>query len=266
MSLTFFYKTRRKAKSGKIRGQQISSYLNAKQNPVEGYHDDVCVYVKSRPPTDWYPERSYVGVVDSYPLLKWVDDNPHFGVIAISKVAHDYMSKKLKRDDIYLIPEHHCNFNREINPCRDVKTVGYIGNKNGSLFPKNIKEMFAKEGFDCKIVTDYRTREQVVDFYKSIDIQVISQRKRRMRQSRLKNPLKIANASSFGVPTIAFPEPHSVAEFKGYFIEVNSISRMIASCVMLRDSKNCYNDMASKAIEKAEDYHISKIAELYLQL
>ena len=267
-NLTFFYRTKRKAKSGKIRGQQISSYLNAKQNPtdVDEYHDDVCVYVKSYPPKDWHPENSYVDVVDSYRLLKWVKDNPQFGVIAISKVAHDYMSKKLKRDDVRLIPEHHCNFNREINPSRPVKTVGYIGNSNGSLFPDNIKELFAEEGFDCKIVTNYRNREHVVNFYKSIDIQVIRQRKRNIRQSRLKNPLKITNAGSFGVPTVAFPEPHSVAEFKGCFIEVHSISEMLASCVMLRDSKGCYDDMSGKALERAENYHISKIAELYLQL
>lgn len=274
-NLTFFYSRHRKAVSGKIRGRQVGEYLGAKLNPSDRFERDVCVYVKSFPPEE-FPERSYIDIIDSKNLVSWIDNHPQMGVIAISEVGQEFLSMKLKRKDVYLIPEHHCNFERKIRPNREVKTVGYMGNKNGSIFTDDeivsrrktiadITERFTGIGLDFKFVTEYSTRQDVIDFYDSIDIQVTYRRRKQKQISKLNNPLKIANAGSFGIPTVAYPEVVS-REYNGGFIEVESINDMIAQCKKLKDDKTFYEDISGKALEKSERYHISKIAPLYMEL
>jgi hypothetical protein len=272
---TFFHNTNRKAVSGKIRGVQIGNYLGAKLNPESGYEDDVCIYVKRLPPK-YIPKCAYIDIIDSMFLVNWTSNHPEIGVIAISEVGQEYLSQKLKRKDVYLIPEHHCNFEREIRPDRKVTTVGYMGTQNGSIFTDgeidsrrkviaDIKKQFKQIGLNFKFITRYRRREDVVNFYKSIDIQVTYRRRKQIRVAKLKNPLKLANAGSFGIPTVAYPEITS-REFKDGFIEVNSIGEMITQCERLKNDKTLYEDISGKALEKSENYHISKIASLYNNL
>jgi hypothetical protein len=274
-NLTFFYSRHRKAVSGKIRGIQVGEYLGAKLNPSDGFENDTCIYVKSFP-LEGFPERSYVDVVDSKAPIHWLANNPRSGVIAISEVGQDYISAKLKRTDVYLIPEHHCNFERIRRPDRDIATVGYIGNMNGSIFTDgeivsrrktiaDITKQFAEISLDFKFVRQYPTRQDVIDFYNSIDIQVTYRRRKQKQISKLNNPLKIANAGSFGIPTVAYPELVS-REYKGGFIEVESINDMIAQCKKLKDDKTFYEDISGKALEKSERYHISNVAPLYMEL
>ena len=273
--LTFFYSRHRKAVSGKIRGMQVGTYLDAKLNPTEGYENDVCIYVKSFPP-DGFPERSFVDVIDSKNLVSWIANNPRSGVIAISEVGQEYLSRKLRRSDVYLIPEHHCNFNRESRVNKEVKSVGYMGNKNGSIFTDDnivsrrktidyITKRFADIGLDFKFITSYPKREDVIDFYKSIDIQVTYRRRKQQQIASLNNPLKLTNAGSFGIPSVAYPES-TAREWGGCFVEAESISEMLLQCKKLKEDKAFYEDMAGKALEKSENYHISKIAPLYMEL
>ena len=273
--LTFLYETHSRAVSGEIRGRQAGAYLGAKLNPSDGYKNDTCVYVKRLPPND-FPEHSYVDVVDSKNLVHWVHANRRAGVIAISKVGQEYLSQKLNRKDVYLIPEHHCNFEHTLRRDRNVTTVGYIGNKNGSIFTdgeiisrgktiSDITKRFAEVGLDFKFVTTYSKRQDVIDFYNSIDIQVTYRRRKQRNIAKLNNPLKLANAGSFGIPTVAYPEVVSL-EYKDCFIEVESIDEMIVQCKKLKEDKTFYSDMAGKALERSESYHISKVAPLYYDL
>jgi len=182
----------------------------------------------------------------------------------------------LNRKDVYLIPEHHCNFGRELRDNKDVLTVGYMGNKNGSIFTdedivsrkktiNDITKRFSEIGLDFKFITHYPKREDVIEFYKSIDIQVLYKRRKQNQISKLNNPLKLTNAGSFGIPSVAYPEPTS-QEWKGCFVEAESISEILLQCKRLKEDKTLYEDMAGKAIEKSENYHISKIAPLYMEL
>ena len=274
-NLTFFYK--HNVPSGKIRGQQICEYLGAKEHLIDGYENDTCIYVKHIPPKD-FPEHSYIDIVDSKNLVNWANENPRIGVIAISKTAKTYLMQKLKRDDIHLIPEHHCNFERKLRTRKDVTTVGYIGARTGSSFPADIKERFAEIGLDFKYFVHkfnmpgqsqpltYETRESVVDFYNTIDIQVMGKYIRHKAIIKLKNPLKLANAGSFGIPTVAYPELNFIEEFKDCFVEAKTIDEMILQCEILKNNREFYKEMSDKALSRSQRYHISKIAPLYYEL
>ena len=97
-ALTFFRKNRRDG-SGKIRGQQVAEYLGAKLNPESGYEDDVCIYVKMQPPED-FPRHSYLDVIDGKQRVRWLLGHPRIGVIACSKSGHDYLTRRLGREDV----------------------------------------------------------------------------------------------------------------------------------------------------------------------
>ena len=264
-NFTFFYSENKKAISGEIRGRQIASCLNGKTNPKNGYEDDICIYAKCLPPDD-FPNRTYVDIVDSRNLVNWVMDRPNVGVIAISKTAQNYLFRKLNRSDIHLIPEHHCNFEREQRPDREVTTVGYIGCRTGSAFPVDIKKRFAEVGLDFKYNRAYKTRFDVIDFYKSIDIQIMHKYVRHKAIINLKNPLKLANAGSFGIPSVAYPENNFIEEFGGCFIEAKTIDEMVQQCKNLKENKALYQDTSEKAFMRAQEYHIDKIAPLYYGL
>ena len=77
--------------------------------------------------------------------------------------------------------------------------------------------------------------------------------------------LKLANASSFGIPTVAFPEEVFVNEFDGCFVPVHTPEELIRGVRELMDI-SVYNDLAEKSRDRSEKYHIEHIAELYQQL
>jgi len=82
----------------------------------------------------------------------------------------------------------------------------------------------------------------------------------------LKNPLKLSNAGSFGIPTVAFPEENFVAEFDKCFLPANTVDEVVDSVYQLKTDQSLYNAMVSMARERAECYHISKVAEYYRKL
>jgi len=125
MNLSFF--TDNKSGSGKIRGEQIANYLGVKLNPTEGYENDICIYVKSQPPENF--SNVYLDIVDGKERIGWIKRHPEVGIISISKLSQEYLADILNRKDIYLIPQHHCNFERKQRKPREVRVVGYIGGK-----------------------------------------------------------------------------------------------------------------------------------------
>jgi len=260
MQLSFFYK--RTQPSGKIRGQQIADYLIAKHNPENGYENDVCIHVKKLMP-ETYPKNTFIDIIDSRTLVHWVAAHPDVGVIAISKTAQKYLKKKLGRQDVHFIPEHHCNFENIRRKPRKVTTVGYMGCRTGSVFPEDMEERFAKIGLKFIYTRHYPTRQDVVDFYKTIDIQVMHKYNRSSAIWMLKNPLKLANAGSFGIPSVAYPEANFLEEFKDCFIEAETFDEMINQCRKLTENETFYQAVATKALARSRNYHIDKIAPLY---
>jgi len=257
--MIFFYS--KKVGSGIIRGMQVADYIGAGKNPVNGHENNVCIYVKTQPPEN-FPKQSYIDVLDGYGLVSWVKRHPKIGVIAASKVAQEYLSEELKRTDIKLVQQHHCNYEQGQRPEREITTVGYIGSKNGlkELQPIKLKTALTGKGLKFKAKTKFIGRGDVIAFYKSIDIQVAFRPEYYL--SSLKTPLKLCNAGSFGIPTVAYPEKSYVREFSGCFVPVKSTQEIVENCSRLKDNVY-YNTMASKALAQSERYHIDHIAEQY---
>ena len=262
MNISFFTKG---GGSGKIRGEQIAKHLGAKLNPKRGFENDICIYVKIAPPKN-YPKRTYIDVIEDSLGLRWVQFHPKVGIIASSVSIRDYLTCELNRNDIVLIPQHHCNFERIKRTRKKVTTAGIIGNKHSFQYSLDeLEKKLDKIGMKLKtlIKPKFKDRQEVVDFYKDIDIQLIW---RPEIDDVLKNPLKLVNAMSFGIPTVAYPERNFVVELENYFIKPISISLMITSIDDLKHDSEFYNAWVGIGLQKAEEYHIDNIAKLYKKL
>jgi len=250
--------------SGEIRGRQIATYLKAKLSPKQGYENDVCIYVKCVPPPN-YPKKTYIDVLEDSMGLRWVKTHPEVGIIASSKSIYNHLSKELP-NKIILIPQHHCNFEREIRLRRKVEIVGIIGNDASFQFPLGEFEA-SLNLIGLKLLTfikkKFKYREEVVDFYKRIDIQVVW---RPNSDGVLRNPLKLVNAMSYGIPTVAYPETDFVEELGDYFIPATTIDKLLFGIQWFKDNEEIYNSWSKNIFKKAEEYHIENISKLYLNL
>lgn len=245
--------------SGEIRGRQIAEHLGARLNPTEGFENDVCIYVKRKPPED-YPKRSYLDILDASARLGWLTKHPDIGVIASSLSALAYLQKTLgvERDVVY-IPQHHCNFGRfQVSPWTGKPSLGVVGGK--ASMPDDLAERFGVKRYGGK------TRGDVVAAYMQIDIQVIWRSIAGLRHAPLKNALKIVNAASFGIPTIALPEP-GYEDMAGYYWPAETEVELGMRLEELKDSRaEWLVDKAADCHAKAEEYHIEHIAKRYLDL
>ena len=248
-----------------IRGEQISEYLGAKLNPESGYENDVCVYVKpgmnkQGKPFDTFVEKTYIDMIDNDHYMRWLSARPRLSGIISSKYSYDILKTELK-DRITFIPQHHCNFDRLERDRKEITTVGIIG--TSAAFQHPIDDMRKRlERIGLRLLTnfDFTTREDVVNFYKNTDIQIIWF----YAQLFFKTPLKIINAASFGIPTVGFPH-ESYKEVKGYYIPAKTIDELVAEVEKLKNPEN-YKEATKNLVEMAEKYHISKIAKMYEDL
>lgn len=250
--------------AGIIRGEQVASYLGAKLNPLSDFENDVCVYIKCVPPEN-YPKKTYIDVVEDSEGLRWVKDHPDVGIIASSKSIYEHFDGILTNHLVF-IPQHHCNFEKVVRTRDKVEIAGIIGNKAAFQHPlEDLEKKLNKIGIELKTLIQKRfdSREEVVEFYKQIDIQIIW---RPNSDGIIRNPLKLTNACSFGIPTVAYPEENFMAEYESYFIPVTTIDEMIEKIKQLKDERDYYDNYAFAGLFKAETYHISNIAKLYLTL
>jgi len=275
-----FFRTR--GGSGYIRGTQMARYLGGKDNPVEDYENDLCIYVKVVPPHRYCPKVTpkhvYSDVDDSYKAAIFLETHPEWGVIAISITAQEYLNKKLKRDDVVFIPHQHCNFERRVRPPREVKRVGIIGCKSSFQYPaddfrKEVKKLGMELVYEEDYWNTYRSDEKqemrlnVADFYHSLDVQVVWRPKPAYQKlAPFANPNKMGNSASFGIPTVSFPEESYVREFEGCFLPANTIDEMLEWLRQLKTDPHLYEDIAQKNLARAEEYHIDNIAKRYLAL
>ena len=197
--------------------------------------------------------------------LRWVKNYPEVGIIASSKSIYEYIKEKLP-NKVVLIPQHHCNFDREVVDKVQLDTVGIIGNQASFQYPiEEFKRRINNMGLELKtlIKKRFNNRQEVVDFYEQIDLQVIW---RPESDGVLRNPLKLVNAMSYGIPTIAYPETNFVAELQEYFLPAKTIEGLINGVKWFRDNLRFYQSWRKNVVEKAEDYHIDNISKLYLKL
>jgi len=259
MNYSFFYAP---GTAGYVRGEQMAEVLGGKKNPTSGFENDICIYVKVIPEN--YPKHSYADVDDSTKLAKWLETHKDIGIIATSENTKEYLIKKLDRE-VTVIPHAHCNYERWTRPDREIKTVGVIGSKTSFQGDTDeFAERLKKIGLDFVYEKEYwntykNNRLKVCEFHKQVDIQVCW--RPYMFAREFKNPNKLVNAGSFGIPTIAYGEEG----FKGWygkFIEVNSIDEMVGKCRELKD-KALYKTYSDLAVKKAEENHLDNIVKLY---
>lgn len=258
--------------SGTIRGVQVASRLGADVNPTFVSSDDICICVKSF----FYDEmvakikHIYVDTVDSYACTPWLREHPSVDVIAISRLAAVFYQENLSCRDVRFIREHHCNFERKRKQLSKIKTVGYIGeDENFTLKFAMVKDAMSFLGVDFVRCNSFASREEVCNFYQNIDVQLTYRKDTNdygEATAILKNPLKLANAGSFGVPTIAYPEATYIDEWKDCFMEATNIDAITYWVDRLLRDDDLYHRQSDIAFEKAEHYHIDNVIPLYQQL
>jgi len=252
---------------GEIRGIQMADRLGGRFNPEDGYEGDVCIYILGHCPTR-EPWRAFHDVIDcGIPRLKRVNCMTQGPVIAVSEeqltVLPDYFGTR----PLYLIPQHHCNFDNETRPDRPVRTVGCIGGDSAIQWPHHAVDRLMKEiGMEWRFSSDYSRRHKVVRFYRGLDIQVSFRPTHTRDLVRHMNPLKLSNAGSFGIPTVAFPEPAYTREWTNECLWAENMGEVVAQVRRLRDEPALYEEMSARVREKAKGYHIERIAGLYRAL
>lgn len=259
--------------SGDIRGKQIAAYLGAPCD-VKCEQGDIFVAVKSVV-MDALEARKivksiWIDVVDGYGLIDHLMEFPWMKAIAISDMAYRFIRNRVE-NEMVVIPEHHCNFNNETRPQdREVHVVGaacYPGNFD--LDPTEVRNALAYIGLDFQIKTEFKSQQDVIDFYKNMDIQLCFRKFRgiEMREPpELKNPLKLENAGSFMIPTVSYPEPNFMHEFGCGFLPARSLNGIVEQCRDLKEDKTLYQEVSGSAHAKAQEFHIDKIAPLYREL
>ena len=256
--------------SSMTRGEQIANYIGAKLNPTDGYQKDICIYVKPpyKPGEDFLFEgkKSYLDICDAPVFIDLLKKHPEVTVISCSDFMFEILTKTLP-NKVINIPEHHCNFERHKRSRKEITTVGCISASTGLFkhIPQDLKEQLSERGMDFIECPRMFTRQDVVNFYLSIDIQIIWRPYIDASKNNLRNPLKIVNAASFGIPTIMYEEK-SAEEMEGCYIPVRSLDEFFVKLDELRSDPNLYNQYAKRCTEKSEDYHIDNIAKLYLNL
>lgn len=244
-----------------IRGEQVTEYTGGKYNPKSGYDQDICIYLKPKT-LDHIKDGSYVDFSDCEEyLIKLLQDRPKIKVIVSSLASLEFLKEKLQ-NKLFLIPEHHCNFDRVVRTRKEINTVGFIGTPRSFTYPlPDITKRLGKIGFKFITNSNYKNRQDVIDFYQQIDLQIVWYIN---DNSPFKHPTKFINAASFGIPTIA-NWLLGYREWEDNYVPVNSIDEMMAEVKKMKN-KDYYDLWSRKIIKAAEAYHIENIAKLYKQL
>lgn len=254
---------------GEIRGRQMADYFHGKINPESGYENDVCVYIlgsHSREKPE--PKYAYYDVIDcGFGRLSRIRAMTKGDIIAVSEVQYKELVKYYRGRKIYMIPQHHCNFNNELRPEKPVKVVGCIGGRSAVQWPhEEVGKMLEDVGLEWIFEEHYSKRRYAIEFYRKIDIQ-ISYRPEHPRGIILHmNPLKLSNAGSFGIPTVAFPEPAYTESWKNECLWGDTIQDLVKQAKRLADDQELYNEYSHRVLERAKPYHIDNIAKLYMEL
>ena len=244
---------RRGGGSGLIRGTQIARHFKARLNPEWTYENDVHVWVKQQPPEP-LPPNSYLDILDASERVSWLLKHPECGVIASSKTGYDYLRNKLNRDDIHFIPQHHCNFERVRRNNNGINVAGVVGGLGAIQCDLDeLKQTLDDLGLEFRWLQRFDNVKNIVDFYQNIDVQIVW----RKQDRPLKNPLKIINALSFGIPTVGYPEI-AYQDVEGYYWPDRSMTELRDNIELLRRGFD-----ADLLASNAEEYHIEHIAKLY---
>jgi hypothetical protein len=246
--------------SSRIRGEEIAEFLGCQLN-VKG--EGVNVHVKPAG-LSRVQDGDWVDFLDGEFLIEMLKKRPRVKVIAASKCSYDVLRQELK-NEMVLIPQQHINWNREKRVGDGIVAAGYIGSPSPYAFKhyEEIGKEINKLGLEFKACFDFKTKQDSINFYKSIDIMVIGAWDLG-DPSPHKIPTKIINAASFGIPTVAFPL-NAYQEIEGNYLKANNMQELIAGVKTLMD-EGFYHEFSERIRKFSEAYHISKIAKMYQEL
>lgn len=251
--------------SSRVRGREIADYLGAEYSENGKAKFDIRIYIKPKS-LDLIQDGDYIDLLDRAYLNTQLKKRPKIKLIAMSKVHYDYLRKELD-NKIFYIPHHHINFEDR----KRVKNKSLVGGMIGKPTPPDyailnrIKSQLSKIGVNFKECFHYRTRQDMLDFYAQIDFQVVWFPEQSVEYDCFyRHPTKIANAASFGIPTIA-QNILGYQEFEGNYLVAKSFKEIAKKADKLKDD-SYYNELSQRLIEKAKEYHISEIAKLYRKL
>ena len=253
--------------SSRVRGEEIVEYLGGRFNPTQGSENDVRIHVK--------PYRSYafarikdgdfVDFLDSQGgCVDFLKHRPKVKIIAASQRSYDFLRENMPNETIIFIPSHHINIERLRRNRKKMTTAGFIGSPSPQTSKEyeDIRLALKKIGVDLITCFNYKTREDAINLYKQTDIFVIGYCGGGDVPHKI--PTKIINATSFGIPTVAYPL-QGYQEIEGHYVPVHNISEMIAEVEKFKDP-DYYALWPDKLIDMSEKYHISKVADLYRKL
>jgi len=250
--------------SGETRGAQIAEYIGAKLNPKE--RGDLCIFVKGFR-MELAKDRDYVDFSDEKfeDLAPKLIAKPKINVIAHSLYAYEFLKPKLP-NKVVLIPQQHINWENEERIKNNPLVGGYIGRpSNVSVEIQNeIKKTLKKIGIEFIVSFEWTTRQDAIDFYKSIDVLVLGGYGKLPSDLWQITPTKMINAASFGIPSIAFMRV-GYKEWEGYYTQFKTMDDLIVEVKRLEDKKY-YQEYSDRIKEQAKQYHISTIAEIYRAL
>jgi hypothetical protein len=246
--------------SSRVRGEEMAEYLGCQLN-VSG--DGVNVFVKPAG-LNYVKDGDWVDILDGKNLIPYLKKRPKVKVIAASKTSFNVLKQELK-NEIVLIPQQHINWERKKHIASEIKNVGYIGSVSPYALKHygEISEKIIKNGLNFKLCFNFKTKEDSLNFYENIDIMIIGAWDLG-DPGPFKIPTKIINAASFGVPTVAYPI-QCYEEIDEYYLKANNMEELLTQVEKLRD-KTFYNEVSARIIGKAEEYHISHIANMYREL
>jgi hypothetical protein len=246
-----------------IRVYQVAEYLGAKVEPKSGYEEDVCIFVKKLP-IDNSLKYAYEDIGDETRHYRWLRNNKHVGIIAHSLSCKEYAESQIGRE-VKWFPQHHCNYENKTRQRKEIKRVGVIGSLGAVHWDaEDMKRRFAEIGLEYIHEMDFLAREKVVRFYENLDIQVVYRPNWPVPFTA--DPLKLKNAGSYRIPTVAWPEPAYVKEFDGCFIPAMNVDELVEGAKRLKESPALYEEMAGKAWERSQQYHISITSQCYKEL
>jgi len=260
--------------SGEIRARQVVERLGdiAVLSPRKISPYDVCIFVKCWPDGDVlrYVKHIYIDTIDSYACVRWLKEHPTVSAISISRLGAKYINEQIGYRNNCFIREHHCNFERNRIVVKKPQVVGYVGElENFNLGIETAIKLVEEVGMRFVWLSEFKSRQDVCMFYRTIDIQLTYRKDvddYGKASGVLKNPLKLANAGSFGIPTIAYPEPTYVDEWEGHFMPALNCDSIVYWLDRLRSSPDFYAEQSQLALRRAEYYHIDSVLPIYKSL
>ncbi len=242
--------------SSVVRGSQIAEYLGAKFN--QGYAD-TNIHIKPRN-LKYVKDGDYVDILDEPPAaVELLKVRPKIKVIAMNH-PHEEWLRSVLPNEVVIIPHAHINFENERRTRKKILNCGYVGtNKPYHIaVNKEVGKRLAEIGLNFKPLFNFTTRKEIIDYYKTIDIQIIGYFDL-LKDCPWYHEKKIVDAMSFGIPTIAGPKL-GYRDIDDFYIHAENMDELLEEAEKLKSWD------AERLIKKADEYHISNIAKLYENL